>query len=29
MELTLKMIKVSLAVHFANIRKLNQSKSIV
>ncbi len=28
-DLSIKMIKVCLAVHFANIRKLNLSKSIV
>ena len=28
-DLTIKMVKVALAVHYANIRKLNMSKSIV
>lgn len=29
MEITVKLIKVGLAVHYANMRKLNMSKSIV
>lgn len=28
-DLNMKMVKVALAVHYANIRKLNMSKSIV
>ena len=28
-DLNLKMMKVALAIHYANIRKLNMSKSII